>query len=779
VSDRISDRAHWGASTEVFAHSLPGRPISLWEPLAEHLKSVGLSAAGFAASFGFSTAAEIAGRLHDIGKASAAFQRYIGSNDASPGADLSQSLSRVDHSTAGAREVHERYPNVLGRLLAFAIAGHHAGLADADQLSRRLDPKQTAIEPYVGWEAHAGPLPEWLGGNPPFRQQPHHRGFSFAFLGRMLFSCLVDADFLETERFYAQAEGVDAAAGRGGFPPLAKLAEPLAARLATVRRDDSELNRLRSRILDAVTEKAELRPGLFTLTVPTGGGKTLTSLSFAMRHAVRHGLRRIIYVAPFTAIIEQTADVFRGALGDDNAVLEHHSSFDWEPGMDRRHDARGADAAEGRDGLAKLRRAAENWDAPVVVTTAVQFFESLYAARPSRCRKLHNMAQAVIVLDEAQTLPVHLLRPCLAALDELARNYGASIVLCTATQPALRQQDEFKLGLDIPPERELAPNPPVLYSALKRVSVEVRPGATGDDAIVARFAEQPQMLCIVNSRAHAFDLFQRIRDEDGAVHLTTLMCPRHRRVVLDQVRHRLKNGAPVRLVATSLIEAGVDIDFAEVWRAMAGLDQIAQAAGRCNREARPTLGRVVVFTPAEHKPPHELRAFQDAAAGVLGRHDDPLSLAAIKDYFRELYWIKGEAALDRATLDGKPFPILPSIAERARRQDFPFASIARTFRMIDEAMASVIVPWDDHAHTVLTRIAAMDRPRSADLRALQQYAVPISQKARDYWLGAGVLHAVHPALDTILCFNNLDLYDLLTGVRLADPTYRSVEANVL
>jgi CRISPR-associated endonuclease/helicase Cas3 len=732
---------------------------------------VGRSAAKFAMPFAFSEAAEVAGRLHDIGKASIAFQKYIGTTISEAGS------TRVDHSTAGARVVAARYSGALGRLLAFAIAGHHAGLADADQLARRLDPKQTAIEPHDGWQAHAGLLPERLVGNPLFRDGPH-RGFCLAFLGRMLFSCLVDADFLETERFYAQAEGIDAAERRSGFPPLAELAGRLTEFLATARRDDHELNRLRSRILDAVTEKAELPPGLFTLTVPTGGGKTLTSLSFALRHAVRHGLRRVVYVAPFTAIIEQTAAVFRGALGDDNAVLEHHSSFDWEAGIDRRHDARSADAAEGRDGLAKLRRASENWDAPVVVTTAVQLFESLYAARPSRCRKLHNLAQAVIVLDEAQTLPVHLLRPCLAALDELQRNYGASIVLCTATQPALRQQDEFKLGLDIPPDRELAPDPPALYNALKRVTIEVRPGTTDDGAIVERFAAQPQMLCIVNSRAHAHDLFERIRGQAGAVHLTTLMCPRHRRIVLDQVRQRLTDGAPVRLVATSLIEAGVDIDFAEVWRAMAGLDQIAQAAGRCNREARPTLGRVVVFTPAEHKPPHELKAFQDAAAGVLGRHDDPLSLDAIRDYFRELYWIKGEPALDRATLDGKPYPILLSIDERARRLDFQFSSIARTFRMIDEAMASVIVPWDEHAKTVLTRIAAMDRPRSADLRALQQYAVPIPQKARDYWLGAGVLHAVHPALDAILCFNNLDHYDSVTGVRLTDPTYRSAESNV-
>ena len=755
----------------MFAHSLAGRPTAVWEPLAQHLEAVGSRAASFALPFGFSAAAEAAGRLHDIGKASRAFQRYIGATDKTDEAEA----RRVDHSSAGAREVYQRYPTPIGRMLAFAIAGHHAGLADAPDLDRRLDPEQTQIESYHGWEEHAGALPEQLATSPQFKPQSH-RGFSGAFLTRMLFSCLVDADFLETERFYAQAEDSDTATRRGGFPGLAMLASRLEAHLPGLRRDDTELNRLRSRILDHVNGKAELPPGLFTLTVPTGGGKTLTSLSFALRHALRHGLERVVYVAPFTAIIEQTAEVFRIALGDDLAVLEHHSSFDWEAGSSRRDTPGTADAAEGRDGLAKLRRAAENWDAPIVVTTAVQFFESLYAARPSRCRKLHNLANAVIVLDEAQTLPVPLLRPCLAALDELALNYRASIVLCTATQPALRKQDDFTTGLDIPCGRELAPDPPALYRALKRVAVEQRAEPTDDGVIAARFVEKAQMLCIVNSRAHAFDLFQRIRDLDGATHLTTLMCPRHRREVLGRLRHRLKAGEPVRLVATSLIEAGVDIDFPEVWRAVAGLDQIAQAAGRCNREGGPKIGRTVVFAPADHKPPHALKTFQEAAASVLRRHaDDPLSLDAVRDYFKDLYWIKGEAALDGATLEKQPFPIMARIAERAGRLDFPFAGIARAFRMIDEVMEQVIVPWDGDAEAVLKRIAVMERPLAADLRLLQQYTVPIPSRVRDEWITLGVLKPVHRALEGIVHLDSLAHYDQETGVRLSDPTYRTAE----
>ncbi|MGH7069067.1 MAG: CRISPR-associated endonuclease Cas3'', partial [Acetobacteraceae bacterium] len=298
-----------------------------------------------------------------------------------------------------------------------------------------------------------------------------------------------------------------------------------------------------------------------------------------------------------------------------------------------------------------------------------------------------------------------------------------------------------------------------------------------------RFAEQPQMLCIVNSRAHARALFEAIRELPGAAHLTTLMCPRHRSIELAKLRERLKRKEPVRLVSTSLIEAGVDIDFPEVWRAAAGLDSIAQAAGRCNREGRPVLGRTVVFEPAEAEPPKELRAFWQAARPVLRHHGDPLTLDAVQDYFRELYWQKSDAAFDTARIDGRP-GILPAIAERAQDIRFPFSSIAAAFRMIDDIMEPVVVPWrmdaDDHdAESVLHRIAGMDRPLARDLRQLQQYTVPIPPRARREWLAADVLRPVHLALgDALLRFDNLDYYDPQTGVRL-DPGLRSPEANII
>ncbi|MHB8529963.1 MAG: CRISPR-associated helicase Cas3' [Caulobacteraceae bacterium] len=759
----------------LFAHSLPGKPTEEWEPLEHHLEAVGRRAAEFAQAFGWAEAARVAGRLHDIGKCSGEYQAYI----ARPRSE-GQFTRGPDHSTAGAREACRAYPGWLGRMLAFAIAGHHAGLADFDSLDRRLDAASYPIKPYAGWQERAGDLAAEAALKPTRRfQMSTEAGFTKAFLGRMIFSCLVDADFLETERFYAEANGEPVDRGGHLHPTLR---ERLRDHMASVcgAADPSAVNLLRAEVLGHAISKAGHEPGLFTLTVPTGGGKTLASLSFALDHAMRHGLRRVIYVIPFTSIIEQTAQVFREALRSPGDVLEHHASFDWE----RQPDVAAADS-EGPDGLRKLRRAAENWDAPIVVTTAVQFFESLFAARTSPCRKLHNIAGSVIILDEAQTLPIALLRPCMAALDELALNYRTSVVLCTATQPALRKKDEFERGLDVDENRELAPDPQRLYQRLKRVTVEHLPTPTSDQEIATRFAEQEQMLCIVNSRAHARDLYEVIRDLPGAVHLTTLMCPRHRSLVLADIRRRLKNEEPVRLVATSLIEAGVDVDFPEVWRAAVGLDSIAQAAGRCNREGKQCLGRTVVFTPTEAKPPHEIKAFWQAARGVLRDYPDPLCLDAVRAYFRELYWQKGDKALDAARLDGERWPILAAISERAKGFNFEFEKIARAFRMIELALEPIVVPWkedrdDDTAEKLLMRIASSDRPRSSDLRRLHQYTVPIPPKLREQWLGAGVLREVHPRLGAaMLRLNDLSHYAETTGLDIRDPFSRSTESNVI
>jgi CRISPR-associated endonuclease/helicase Cas3 len=733
-----------------------------WEPLDAHLRAVGARAGEFAAAFGFAKWGEAAGLLHDIGKVSDAYLAYICGRGNSP-----------DHSTAGAIEAVRRYGETCGRLLAFMVAGHHAGLSDGKDLSIRL--KKT-LAPYDGWEDYTGVPPALSDLAPPagFTKSANYTGFEMAFLTRMIFSCLVDADFLETEHFYTKARRETVP--RGYHRPLVALRDKLRAHMADMAQTATgPMKALRAEILAHAIGKAELIPGLFTMTVPTGGGKTLASLSFALEHAVTHNLCRVIYVAPYTAIIEQTAQVFRDALAADEDILEHQSNFDWEAKQDRGGEDDG-------DGLKRLRLATENWDVPVVVTTAVQFFESLFAARTAPCRKLHNIAKSVVILDEAQTLPLKLLRPCMAALDELARNYGASIVLCTATQPALRVMDgalesnkqNQPQGFEIGPDRELAPNPEALYVALKRVNVGVRNEPITDADIAARFAAQEQMLCIVNTRGHAKALFDLIKDQLGARHLTTLMCPAHRRKILAEIKADLKAGLPVRLVATSLVEAGVDFSFPEVWRAETGLDSIAQAAGRCNREGGPVLGRMVVFVPADHKLPKIFSAGRDAAIFPL-QMDEPLGLEAVRRYFHELYFNRGFAALDAVEIDELP-GILPAIARMPL--SYPFASIASGFKMIDDVMRQVIVPWDDHAKKALNILRAAVIPPGKVLRKLQQYTVSIPENAWKQLAGGGIQAVNSKFGDRFMEVTSRALYDDRTGLLLDDPMAMRAEDGI-
>lgn len=774
----------------LYAHSLPRAAEDLWEPLAHHLMGVGERAGSFADRFDAGSLGQIMGALHDIGKCSAAYQRYI----RTPPSDEITARG-PDHSTAGAKEAVRLYRGA-GQLMAFGIAGHHGGLMDGVSLAER---QNKTVEDYGGWEDHAPCLPapaELQASMKKLRSNAIEPKFSPFFLTRMLFSCLVDADFLETERFYAAARG-DAPPERGGRID-SRHREAVRAYMTRHRREDTPVNRLRSQILDHAVAKAALEPGLFTLTVPTGGGKTLTSLSFATEHALAHGLERIIYCIPFTSIIEQVAEVFRTALGEglQGDVLEHHSSFDWDQAQPA---GEGDIEGEGASGLAKLRRDAENWDVPIVVTTAVQFFESLFAARASRARKLHNLAKSLIVIDEVQSIPVHLLWPCMAALDELACNYGASVVLCTATQPALRKQDKALplppprpgasapaggVGLNIPPERELAPDPPGLYEKLRRVRVEWLQTPVTDAEIAARFAEEPQMLCIVNSRAHARDLFETIRDQPGARHLTTLMCARHRRAVLAEVRADLASGRPVRLVATSLIEAGVDVSFPEVWRAAAGLSNIAQSAGRCNRSGElDGLGRTVVFEAAGREMPPAIAAFYTPAREALRAHsDDPLSLEAIRHYYRALYWLQGYDALDCATGSDKSYPILTAIRETidARGINCPFASISDAFRLIDEAMDPVLIPYDAEARDALRALGQADFPPAGILRKLQQYVVPVPKRVRAVMLANGDAAVVREDYgDRFVELKTMGLYDSVMGLSIQQKPWLSAEAAII
>ena len=733
-------------------------------------------AARFAGHFGADALGDVAGRMHDIGKMSTAFQAYIRPNGGTKG---------PDHATAGAREATRLYGPHLGRTLAYCIAGHHAGLADGGSehipgtLTHRLITKP--LESYDGWEAHVRTLPERaaMGLPTPLKATSQYRGFHHAFFIRMLFSALVDADFLATEHFYTMAKPDDGYVKRGFVNSLEVLRDRLDAKLADKASTTTDVNRLRGDILSHVRAQASQPPGLFSLTVPTGGGKTLTSLAFALDHAIAHGLDRVVFVIPYTSIIEQTAQVFRDAVGEDGDVLEHHSAVEWDPKGDEQFDD------EGREGLKKLRRDAENWDVRIIVTTSVQFFESLFAARTSACRKLHNLAKSVIILDEAQTLPLPLLRPCMAAIEMLATGYGASVVLCTATQPALSKQDGFDRGLEN--VRELAPDPQALYTQLKRVRVEIASEPVSDEALATELRAQDQVLCIVNSRAHARDLFGQISDAPGARHLTTLMCPLHRRAALAQIRQDLKDQKPVRLIATSLIEAGVDVDFPTVWRAMTGLDSIAQAAGRCNREGKLAEGIVNVFTPVEaegRKAPPAMEQFAAATREVLRAHGgDPLGLAAINAYFSLVYWSKGPEQLDAKWLGDKPNQtqgILNAIEDTACALNFPFAQIASAFRFIEDTMQPVIVPYqaDDGGMAREELITMLGLPHiqrpGAIARKLALYSVPVPRNHCADLIKEGAARYVNFEKfgEQFILVENRDIYSLESGLDWTDPTFR-------
>ena len=713
---------------EYFAHSLAGRPLDEWHRLEDHLRTVSELAGDFAATFGARDWGRMAGFLHDEGKYSPQFQQMI--RGSLPDAHCETKAGRIDHSTPGAKSASRRWPDGPGRLLAYVIAGHHAGLPDGASteescLTKRLerssaDFSSPASPIPTGEPADDSQLPSTIAESLslPFPIPQENPGFRLSFFTRMLYSCLVDADFLDTERF-VQPEKTD---WRKGYPTLHHLDSLLMEHLRQLpsRVESNPVNAKRQEILQACLAAADWPPGFFSLTVPTGGGKTLSSLAFALRHALKHGLDRIIYVIPYTSIIEQNAAVFREILGD-RAVLEHHCNFE----------------STEEDMLSRL--ASENWDAPLVVTTSVQFFESLFAHRSSRCRKLHRIASSVVILDEAQMLPVELLRPCVEALRELTELYRTTVVFCTATQPALRANGTFPGLTGI---REIVPDPPALYATMRRVKIHRLP-ALENDELAERLRSHKQVLCVVNTRRHARQLYEHLRETERARHLSALMCPAHRSRVLDEIRFALASNAPCWVVSTQLVEAGVDVDFPVVYRAMAGVDSIAQAAGRCNREGKAAEGEVLVFESAENPPPPGLlRQCAQEAAGVMRRHDDLLHPAAVEDYFQSLYWTKGRESLDKHR-------ILASLEEGVRKLDFPFRRIGEEFRLIREDSRGVIIPWGEAGQKFIRELRSTLYPAQL-LRSLQRYTVAVYPQEWAALNQAGALDLVHGQFAVLL-----------------------------
>ncbi len=724
-------------ATKHYAHTRKDHSEPDWEPLEKHLREVSELAGYFTNAFGSKEWGELAGLWHDLGKYHSRFQ-----------ARLRNETIRQPHAGAGAALAAERDSLDYGRQhspLAYVIAGHHAGLANGVEsgegfpmpLRERL---RQARENELANSLPSAPesianktvprLPDWLFTDRSSRETVK---FRLEMWTRFLFSALVDADRLATESFC----NPDKAIWRGGsYDKIPVLRARLEARLSeledglTDEQRARPINKSRSAISSACARTAKKTPGLFSLTVPTGGGKTLAAMRFALGHAERHDLRRVIVVIPFTSIIEQNAARYAEVLGHEN-VIEHHSNLDPQRSRD----------AIGEELTTRHELAAENWEAPIIVTTTVQFFESLFTNRPSRARKLHNIARSVVILDEVQSLPVEYLLTILDGLKQLSGHYGCSIVLSTATPPALKRRHSLPQGLT--GVREIVDDPCALAETLRRVTYEW-PNVDDPPAewptLAEELARERQVLAVVHRRADARELAELLTvrtDNESVFHLSTLMCPAHRTAVLDYVRAALKDGRLCRLVSTQLIEAGVDVDFPVVYRALAGLDAVVQAAGRCNREGRSVKGRVVVFRAPTQPPPGALKRGFDTAVTML-RDEDGLDAddpETQERYFRQVYMT------DKDTKN----------IQRERLQ-WNFATVGRDFRLIEDGFTHpVIIPWDEGAARLekLKRALEYGHASRDDFRALQPYTVSVYEKSFMTALESGALEEVVEGLHAL------------------------------
>jgi len=714
--------------------------------LGEHLTGVSALAGCFARDFGEDWA-RLAGLWHDLGKYAPQFQSMIRRES---GYDPEEQIvpGPRNHSTAGALHSLDQLGNP-GRILAYLIAGHHAGLPDwygdgnaAAALSIRLqDRLHLDVLPHADIPAHIlssdiKPVTRIPGTNDEERMLGAHLWL------RMLFSCLVDADFLDTEAFMSPEQAARRVAEELDDTLLTCFEQHMTVRFGSTQ--PNPVNRVRADVLRQCREKANLAPGLFSLTVPTGGGKTLASMAFALHHARAHDKRRIVYAIPFTSIIEQTATIYREIFCD--AVIEHHSSLDPE-----------------KESI-QSRLATENWAAPIVVTTNVQLFESLFSARTSRCRKLHNLMNSVIVLDEAQTLPPELLQPCLDVLNLLTKHYGVSVVLCTATQPALRDVASFGRALrGLDNVREIIDAPQTLFDELRRVKVHLPADfqmREDWDTIAAKVGAGGTALAIVNTRKDCRELWQRLRQRDNdAIHLSASMCGAHRAQRIDEIRRRLKTGEPTLVVSTQLIEAGVDVDFPVVWRALAGLDSIAQAAGRCNREGRLVEGQVHVFVPSKPAPSGLLRHAEQATVSLMrGDPLDPLAPATFERYFRQFY-LNGVASWDKHCIH-------KLLTQGARELKIQFRTAAERFRFIDDADTLPILVWWDESRNYIGKLEK-DGPERWLMRKLQRYSVNLPRRDVLRLQETGEVREIRPGIFA----QDVDtLYDRELGVVMENGT---------
>lgn len=655
------------------------------QPLLEHLKNVSQLSETFAECLNLSDYAGIIGMLHDIGKYSNRFQQRINGNE----------KIKVDHSTCGTQEAFKKQLSIA----AFCIAGHHGGIPD---IGGRADTENdSTLQGRL--KKNTEDFSAWVNEVDSSKFKPISEPFTndripYNFILRFLFSCLVDADYLDTENFMSNG-----AVSRDSGDELPFLLSLLNNHIEKWQNPSGKLNILRTNMLNECIEVGRKSSDkLFTLTVPTGGGKTISSMAFALNYAVKHRKKRIIYVIPYTSIIEQNAEVFRKIFGIKN-VLENHSNLNIECYDD--------------ETKVQMMLAAENWDLPIVVTTAVQFFESMFSNKPSKCRKIHNIADSVVIFDEAQMLPLDYLLPCATVIRQLAENYNSAVVLCTATQPNFQSilnltDKSNKLQLT-----EICKSAENLTDDFRRVNFKYE-GKLEDDEIALEIKQCNQVLCIVNKKAHAQKIYSMLGESDENFHLSTYLYPAHRQKVLKKIKQRLDENKPCRVVSTSLIEAGVDIDFPTVYRAISGIDSILQAGGRCNRENKRNSFDCVVHIFNTDEVLSYQQTNTDAAMEVIKKYCDKIYLPeAIKMYFDNLYYYRD---IDKTHKVYDKKGIINGLI------NLEFESVAQKFKMIENNTKPLYICTEENKKEI-------DDLRRGNyskelFRNLQQYVVNLYER---------------------------------------------------
>ncbi len=700
----------------------------------EHTEGVASLASAFASEFGMAEWGRAIALLHDKGKESNAFQQHIRKNSGYDPA--AQVTGDYHHAFIGAKIASRLYGKTAENLIVNPIYSHHSGLHDSGEMLDLGKNIPTDIEQNVS---------KCTLNNPPFKME----SADFHHLSRMLFSCLVDADFLDTESFM----DADSYKLRGRGDSLQTLEARLDDYLAKLKEGsaDTAVNKIRAQVQQCCLDSAKSSKGFYSLTVPTGGGKTLSSLLWAVKHALHNGQRRIIIAIPYTSIIVQTASILKSIFGEEN-VLEHHSNVDPEQIKDE-----------------ELRRqmamAAENWDAPIIVTTNVQLFESMFGNWPSVCRKLHNIVNSVIILDEVQTLPMEFLQPIVDSLKTYQKLFGVSVLFTTASQPVLsgliegcNPKASFK-GIDS--IKEIIPSEYALHDKLRRVRLDINNEQQSYDEVAEQLKKHDRVLCIVNTRRDAKEIFSRLPQEGVTLHLSRMMCPRHVSETIARIKQALKDDDEpvIRVVATQLVEAGVDIDFPVVYRQEIGLDSLLQAAGRCNREGRQEICTTHMFSLAsEHPLPPGMMTYANDARKSLCASSDWFAPETMTQYFKQLYC--RIESFDEKDMKQYLYKI----------KEIYFKTAANEFKLIDDKGISLVVTWGDS--TKLIEEFKTCGPSYSLMRKLGQYTVNVYERDFKALQSMGVVKEIFDGVYVMEYARQYDQYlGLVTDNKLTDETF--------